>query len=30
VAGAIVEVSAGLLILALAAAAWVGGRRDKE
>ena len=30
VAGAIVELSAGLLIVALAAAAWVGGRRDKE
>ena len=30
VAGAIVELSAALLIVALAAAAWVGGRRDKE
>jgi len=30
VAGAIVELSVGLLIVALAAAAWLGGRRDKE
>ena len=30
VAGAIVEASAALLIVALALAVWVGGRRDKE
>jgi len=28
--GAIVEVSAALLIVAIALAAWVGGRRDRK
>jgi hypothetical protein len=30
VAGAVVEVSAGLLIVAIAVAVWVGNRRDGE
>jgi hypothetical protein len=30
VAGAVVEVLLALLIVAIALAAWVGGRRDKE
>jgi hypothetical protein len=30
VAGAVVEVLFALLIVAIALAAWVGGRRDKE
>jgi hypothetical protein len=30
VAGAAVELSLALLIVAIALAAWVGGRRDKE
>jgi hypothetical protein len=30
VAGAIVELSVGLLVVVLALAAWVGGRKDKE
>jgi hypothetical protein len=30
VAGAVLEVSAALLIVAIALAAWVGGRRDRE
>jgi hypothetical protein len=30
VAGAVMEISAALLIVAIALAAWVGGRRDKE
>ena len=30
VAGAVVEVSAALLIVAIALAAWVGGRKDRK
>jgi hypothetical protein len=30
VAGAVVELSAGLLIVAIALAVWVGGRKDGE
>jgi hypothetical protein len=30
VAGAVVEISAGLLIVAIALAVWVGGRKDEE
>jgi hypothetical protein len=30
VAGAVVEVAFALMIVAIALAAWVGGRRDKE
>jgi hypothetical protein len=30
VAGAIVEVSAALLIVAIAVAVWVGGRKDRQ
>lgn len=30
VAGAVVEVAVALLVVALALAAWVGGRRDKD
>jgi hypothetical protein len=30
VAGAIAEVSAALLIVAIALAAWLGGRKDRE